>query len=67
MEGPAAGIVRIEGDGNSPERRHQDRVADRTREALLIEPDHLKAVAMQMHRMRHHGLVPHDKFHALAC
>src|SRR3982075_3263969 len=50
---PAAGIVVVKGDGDAAHRGHQDCIAYGTCERGTVYRDHLKSVAMKVHRVRH--------------
>src|SRR5258705_6084005 len=49
---PAAGIVGVKGDGDAAHRWHQDGIAHGTCERGTVYRDHLKSVAMKVHRVR---------------
>src|SRR5882724_2468473 len=53
VEGPMAGVVGGEGDGDAAADRHENRVAHRAAEGEIIDGDHLERVAVEMDRVRH--------------
>jgi hypothetical protein len=65
MEGPAAGIAGVEGDGDGLHGRHQHGIPERAREPLAVDRHHLEAVPVQMHGVGHHRHVVQDQLHPL--
>jgi hypothetical protein len=57
MNRPGARVIGIKGDDDTPAGRHQDGVAHRARKSLPVDFDNLEFMTVQMHRMRHTGLV----------
>jgi hypothetical protein len=66
VEGPGARIIGVEGDGDPATRSDQHRVAYCPGEAPPVNLDDLKLVTVQVHRVRHPGLVYEDQLDALA-
>src|ERR1700751_5276604 len=57
VEGPEARVVGIERDDHSPARWNQHGISHRPGEAPPVNLDDLKLVTVQVHRVRHPGLV----------
>ena len=65
-EYPILNIVSIESDGDRTLRRDKNRIANRTREVLTVDGDHLKVMTVQVNGVRHRGPVPQYDLDPLA-
>ena len=66
MEHPATGIIRVERDRYPAHRWHQNSIANRATHFAIVDRHHLKRMAMQMYRVRHHRVVLHVDYDTLA-
>ena len=66
MESPPSRIVGIESHDHGGFRRHQHRVPHGAGKTLAIDRDNLEGMPVQMHGMRHHGLIGEHKLHSFA-
>jgi len=65
MEHPLPGIYGVEGDRDPSHRRDVNGIPDGSRIALRPKADHLEDVAVQVHRVRHHGSILHRQLDPL--
>jgi hypothetical protein len=66
VEGPKSWIIGVKSDHDAPARWHQYGIAHGAGKALAVDLDDLEFVTVQVHRMRHAGLVDEDQLDPLA-
>ena len=54
---PGTSIVCIEHDGYARLCRHKDGIAESSIQRFAVDLDHLKGMSVQVHRVRHAGLI----------
>ena len=66
MESPKTGIICVESYDYTLTWRNMNCIPQRSGEAPTVNVDDLKTMAMQMHRMRHHGSISHRYLNTLS-
>ena len=66
MERPPSRIIRVESNGHGRFWRNQHGIPHGASESVAVDRDDLERMTMQMHGMRHHGLIDEHKLHPFA-